>query len=123
MKTYSSQDVKRGEVTGFFGFAASILFALLLTWVSGCGDEFGKPHDSAPVVEISCDAPVDAPRCIVLAWNVMSVGAFYDGDLAWWDRDIAGDRRVSYMDAPGRVFLSVEACNATDCVVEWIDLR
>jgi len=121
---YTYSDVKRGELTGFFGFAAAIRFALLVTWVAGCGSEYPSPEPGdVPVVEISCDRPVDVPRCFVLVWNADSVEAFYGGELAWWDYDISDEGRVTYTDAPGEVFLAVEACNDNGCVVEWADLR
>ena len=48
MTTYNYQDVKRGELTAFFGFASAILFALLLTWVSGCEHGANIPIDVDP---------------------------------------------------------------------------
>jgi hypothetical protein len=116
MKTYSYQDVQRGELTGFFGFALALLFALLLTWVSGCGDSY-EPGTvlTEPVVDISCDEPVGEPRCFILVHYADDVAARYGLRDAWWDADIT-EERVSYLDSPPPgVLFTVTACNVVGC--------
>lgn len=43
---YSNQDLRRGELVGFFGFGAALLAVLLLAWVAGCGSNI--PIGEAP---------------------------------------------------------------------------
>jgi len=68
-RTYTFEEMKRGELTGFITFAFAILFALLVTWVSGCGDAGTDPaRTDLPVVEITCGS-----GCIVLVHNATEV--------------------------------------------------
>jgi hypothetical protein len=53
---YTHEDIKRGELTGFFGFAAAILFALLVTWVAGCGGG-GCGGGLGSCIELEPEAP------------------------------------------------------------------
>jgi len=71
---------------------------------------------------VVCDVPVEKNRCTIIAHNATSVEAFYNDTLAWWDRGITEDR-VVYVDSPGAVLFSVEACNDFDCAVAQKDLR
>ena len=115
-RTYTFEEVKLGELTGFFGFAAAILFALLVTWVSGCGDAGNDPaRTDLPVVEIVCDS-----GCVVLVHNATEVEAYYDNLLAWYDT-ASGERRLTYVDDPPPGEFTVVACNANGCVESTVE--
>lgn len=111
MKTYNYQDVQRGELTGFFGFALALLFALLVTWVAGCGDAgTDGARTDLPVVEIICGS-----GCTILVDNATEVEAYYGERLAWYDT-ASGDRRLTYVDDPPPGEFVVVACNENGCV-------
>jgi len=110
-RIYTFEEVKRGELVGFFAWSAAILFALLLTWVSGCGDaDIAPPRTDLPVVEITCDT-----GCIVLVHNATEVEAYYGERLAWYDT-ASGERRLTYVDDPPPGEFTVVACNENGCV-------
>lgn len=116
--------IERGELTATFTFAAALLFALLATWVSGCGDAI-EPGEAivAPVVRIECDAPVGEPRCHIIAHGADAIEATYGIDrLAWWDAGIT-ESRVVYVDSPPPgVLFTVTACNPVGCTEASITL-
>ena len=65
-RTYTFEEVKRGELTGFFTFAAAILFAFLVTWVAGCGGSnipIGDEPTCADLVTDECVPEVVEEFC------------------------------------------------------------
>lgn len=112
-RTYTYDEIKTGELTGFFGFAAALLFMLLVTWVAGCGEvgTFGRPSDNKPGVEILCDVT----SCTVLVHDATTITTWYDGELHWYvDREYA-PRRYTVRDIAPEVSITVEACNEHGC--------
>lgn len=114
---YTNQDIKRGELTGFFGFAAAILFALLITWVSGCGDPCGfggcvDPAGAPPVVDIQCN---DA-SCTILVYDAQTITTWHDGVFYWHEDVVPPGRRYTNRDQAPEVSITVEACNEYGCV-------
>lgn len=111
-----------------FGYIAGLLAWLFLLiavvyLLPSCGSTGSYTPPGAPFVEISCDESADRDRCVVLVYGATSVEAFYNGRLAWWDRDITSDRRLTYSDGPPPVLFAVEACNAEECTLDSLDLR
>lgn len=103
---------------------------IALAVVSGCGgcpegevESLGLcvPVEQLPVATISCDTPVDVPRCFVVVRNAEEVAAYYGKQLAWEDIGIT-EERVVYTDAPPILEeFVVVACNEFGCIEEHVD--